>query len=118
MTPPVTTIPARPSAWEPLEAALRQRRPLRLTYHGRQRLMSPHALSWNHGRPMLLAYQTPTPATTTAHADSPPGWRCMYIDEIHGIHSADPPQRLGHRRQLQPHPAVPRHRPRHHRHLT
>jgi hypothetical protein len=90
MTPPVTTIPARPSAWEPLEAALRQRRPLRLTYHGRQRLMSPHALGWNHGRPMLLAYQTPTPAAPTAHADSPPGWRCMYIDEIDGIHSADP----------------------------
>jgi predicted DNA-binding transcriptional regulator YafY len=86
MTPPVTPIRAR-SAWEPLENALRHRRPVRLAYHGRQRVVCPHALGWKNGRPMLLAYQTTPPADT---ADSRPGWRCMYIDEIDNVDTADP----------------------------
>jgi hypothetical protein len=91
MTQTTTTIRTRPPAWEPLEIALRHRRPLRLTYHGRQRLICPHALGWKDGRPMLLAYQNPEPAdTTTAPTDSQPGWRCMYIDEIDNTDTAGP----------------------------
>jgi hypothetical protein len=87
----VTTLPALPSAWAPLETALRQRRPLRLAYHGRQRLVCPHALGWKNGRPMLLGYQTnPSAHTTLAPTDSRPGWRCMYIDEIASIDTASP----------------------------
>jgi hypothetical protein len=90
MTSPLTPIRAR-AAWAPLEAALRHRRPLRLAYHGRQRVISPHALGWKDGRPLLLAYQTPPPADTAAAASDPrPGWRCMYIDEIETIEPADP----------------------------
>ena len=90
MTRPVTTIRAH-AAWEPLEAALRQRRPVRLTYHGRQRLVSPHALGWKDHRPMLLAYQTPAPVdTAAAPTNARPGWRCMYIDEIDSIDTAEP----------------------------
>ena len=54
----MTTISARPPAWDTLEAALRQRRPVRLTYHGRQRTVCPHALGWKNNKAMLLAYQT------------------------------------------------------------
>lgn len=86
MTATITTIRAR-SAWEPLETALRHRRAVRLTYHGRQRLISPHALGWKHQRPMLLAYQTADPADTTAPR---PGWRCIYIDEIDNIDTVEP----------------------------
>jgi hypothetical protein len=57
----MTTTPA---AWEPLETALRQRRPINVTYHGRQRLICPHALGWNNTRPLLLAYQTGGDTTT------------------------------------------------------
>jgi hypothetical protein len=89
MTPPVTTIRAH-ATWEPLEAALRQRRPVRLTYHGRQRLVCPHALGWKDHRPLLLAYQTPAPADTAAPTTARPGWRCMYIDEIDTIDTAEP----------------------------
>ena len=91
MTQTITTIPARPWAWEPLETALRQRRPLHLTYHSRQRLISPHALGWKDDRPMLLAYQTPTATDTTAAPTAPrPGWRCKYIDQIEAIDTAGP----------------------------
>jgi predicted DNA-binding transcriptional regulator YafY len=83
----MTITPARPPAWEPLEAALHHRRPLRLSYHGRQRLISPHALGWKHGRPMLLAYQT-DPAVPPANPRQQ--WRCIYIDEIDTINTADP----------------------------
>ena len=82
-----TTIKARPPTWEPLETAVCQQRPVRLTYHGRQRLISPHALGWHNNRPMLLAYQTDTAAPPT---DPRRQWRCMYIDEIENIGPADP----------------------------
>ncbi|MGI8751861.1 MAG: WYL domain-containing protein [Acidimicrobiales bacterium] len=53
----MTTTTARPPAWDILEQALRQRRPVRLTYHGRQRTVCPHALGWKNSRAMVLAYQ-------------------------------------------------------------
>jgi predicted DNA-binding transcriptional regulator YafY len=90
MTATITTIRAR-RAWEPLETALRQRQPIRLSYHGHQRVVCPHALGWKDSRPMLLGYQTPNPADTTANpTDLRPGWRCMYIDEIDSIDTTGP----------------------------
>ena len=87
----MTTMAALPRNWAPLEAALRQRRPVRLSYHGRQRLICPHALGWHNGRPMLLAYQTGGQTSTgTLPADPRRRWRCLFVDEIEQVVTADP----------------------------
>jgi hypothetical protein len=87
----MTTTPAPPAAWAPLEAALRQRRPVRVTYHGRQRLICPHALGWRLGRPMLLGYQTGGQTSTGALPSDPRRrWRCMFVDEVDHVLAADP----------------------------
>jgi hypothetical protein len=83
----MTTLPAPPPAWAPLEAALRARHPLSVCYHGRQRVVCPHALGWNNARPMLLGYQVGGQTSTgTLDPDPRKRWRCMYIDEIDHIH--------------------------------
>jgi predicted DNA-binding transcriptional regulator YafY len=87
----MTTTPALPAAWAPLEAALRQRRPVRLSYHGRQRLICPHALGWKNGRPMLLGYQTGGHTSTGALPDDPrQRWRNFFVDEVDRIDTAAP----------------------------
>ena len=79
----MTTTAAQPTTWAALEAALRDRRPVRVSYHGRERLLCPHALGWNNRRPMLLGYQTGGQTSTGAlPADPRHRWRCLYIDEI------------------------------------
>jgi len=85
------TSTAAPLAWGILEAALRQRRPVRLTYHGRQRTVCPHALGWKNDRAMLLAFQAAGPA----HADAPvpeprQGWRNLFVEEIDDVTLAEP----------------------------
>jgi hypothetical protein len=82
----MTTTPDLPTAWAPLEAALRQRRPVRLSYHRHQRIVCPHALGWNNDRPMLLGYQTGGQTSTgTLPADPRRRWRCLFIDEIEQV---------------------------------
>jgi len=82
----MTTTAALPTTWAALEAALRGRRPVRVSYHGRERLLCPHALGWHKGRPMLLGYQTGGQTSTGAlPADPRQRWRCLYIDEIDHI---------------------------------
>ncbi|MCA1681734.1 MAG: WYL domain-containing protein [Actinobacteria bacterium] len=79
------------SAWDTLEAALRQRRPVRLTYHGRQRTVSPHALGWRNDKAMLLAYQSAGKAPAGALPPGPrQGWRNLFVDDICNIAIADP----------------------------
>ncbi len=86
----MTTTTARLPAWETLEQALRQRRPVRLTYHGRQRTVCPHALGWKNDRPMLLAYQSDGETTTgTLPADPRKRWRCLFVDEVDSVAAAD-----------------------------
>ena len=87
----MTTTATPPPAWAPLEAALRQRRPVRLSYKGSQRVVCPHALGWKNGRAMLLAYQT-DPHTTTGAPPAHPkqGWRNMFVDHIDQVLAADP----------------------------
>ena len=83
-----TTVPA---AWAPLHAALTARRAVKVSYHGRQRIVCPHALGWKTGRAMVLAYQTGgQTSTATLPADPRARWRCMYIDQIDHIGAADP----------------------------
>lgn len=65
-----------------LAAALGERRPVRIGYHGQERLVSPHALGWKTGRPLLLAYQTASTASSG-------GWRNFFVDEIDLVASPD-----------------------------
>ena len=84
---------ALPVAWPPLEAALRQRRPVRHSYHGRQRIICPHALGWNkNGRPIVLGYQTAGQTSTGALPPDPRRrWRCLFVDEVEHVALAEPP---------------------------
>jgi hypothetical protein len=87
----VTPIATLPTAWQRLNAALKARRPIRVSYHGRQRLICPHALGWHNDRAMVLGYQTGGQTSTgTLAADPRKRWRSMYLDEIDQIVDADP----------------------------
>ena len=87
-----TSTPTLPPAWNTLQTALHQRRPVEITYHGRRRTICPHALGWNtHARALLLAYQSGGQTSTgTLHPDPRQRWRCLYIDEIETITTTDP----------------------------
>lgn len=90
------TTTTAPPAWAPLEAALRQRRPVLVGYHGRQRLVCPHALGWKNARPMLLAYQTGGHTTAgTLPADPNKRWRCLFVDEVDQVAPAGPDSAWG-----------------------
>jgi hypothetical protein len=82
----VVPLIARPSAWEALAQALRERRAVKVRYHGADRIVCPHVLGWKHGRPKLLAYQV---AGSTSHGPLPnqlhQRWRSMFIDEIESV---------------------------------
>jgi hypothetical protein len=85
------TTPRPPAAWAVLEAALRQHRPVAVSYHGHQRIVCPHALGWKNNRPMLLAYQTGGHTSTGAlPADPRNRWRCLFIDEVDQVVDAEP----------------------------
>ena len=87
----MTAISTLPTAWALLEAALRARRPAQVSYHGRLRLICPHALGWNNGKPMVLGYQTGGQTSTGAlPADPRKRWRCMFVDEVDQVIAADP----------------------------
>ena len=91
----MTATPATsslPPAWAALQAALHQRRPVLVTYHGRQRRICPHALGFNNGRPMVLGYQTGGQTSTGALPANPRlRWRCLFIDEIDQLDLIVPP---------------------------
>jgi predicted DNA-binding transcriptional regulator YafY len=67
-----------------LAAAIAERHPLRLRYHGRERLVSPHALGFKNGRAMLLALQHEVDGGT-----QPAGWRNFIVDDVERISPAD-----------------------------
>ena len=79
----MTTTTTPTTTWAALETALRQRRPVQVTYHNKQRTICPHALGWNNGRPKVLAYQVGGTTTQgTLPADPRQCWRSMFVDEI------------------------------------
>lgn len=85
------TTPDPTTTWDQLHAALQAHHPVRLSYHGRQRLVCPHALGWKANRPMLLAYQTDGQTRPGTLPPNPHhGWRCFYIDHIDNLHTAGP----------------------------
>lgn len=79
----LTAGPGRPPAWAVLERALIERCPVRVRYHGQERVLCPHALGWKHGRPKVLAYQA---GGTTSHGPLPPDptqrWRSLFVEDI------------------------------------
>ncbi len=78
------------AVWAALDTALSQRQPVVVVYHGRQRVLCPHALGWKAGRPLLLGYQTGGQTHTgTLPADPRQRWRCLYVDEIDHVDIAD-----------------------------
>jgi hypothetical protein len=86
----MTTIAALPTTWAHLETALHQRQPVRITYHGRQRIICPHTLGQHNGRNIVLGYQTSGQTSTgTLPTDPRQRWRCMFIDEIDHIAADD-----------------------------
>jgi hypothetical protein len=87
----MTTIATLPTAWALLNNALRARRPVEVLYHGRRRLICPHALGWSKQRPIVLGYQTGGDTTTgSLPADERKRWRCLFVDEINEIVAPDP----------------------------
>lgn len=67
----MTTTSPLPAAWDLLQAALRARHPVQLTYHGHQRLVCPHTLGFKAGTAMLLADQTGRYNTNNTHPADP-----------------------------------------------
>ena len=83
MPMPTVTATALPLAWAPLQAALRQRCAVHVCYHGRQRLICPHALGWKNRTAMVLGYQIGGQTSTgTLDPDPRKRWRCLFVDEI------------------------------------
>lgn len=77
------TTPAWPPAWPLLEESLARRQPLKVRYHGHERILCPHALGWKNGRATVLSYQK---AGSTSSGELPANnrqrWRSMFVDEI------------------------------------
>lgn len=79
----VIATAARPSAWAVMKKALGERRPVRARYHGRERLLCPHALGWKNGRAMVLCYQAGgTTRNGALPMDPRQRWRSLFVDEI------------------------------------
>jgi hypothetical protein len=86
----MTTTTSPPAAWDALEAALRQRRAVRVSYHGHHRIICPHALGWKNGKAMLLGYQTGGHTHTGTLPEAPNNrWRNFFIDDIEVV-TAEP----------------------------
>ncbi|MGH8993724.1 MAG: hypothetical protein ACRDZ7_19610 [Acidimicrobiia bacterium] len=74
-----------PAGWTVLARAMEERRPVRARYHGRLRLLCPHALGWSGPRAKVLAYQSGGQTGTGAlPADSRRRWRSMFVEELEG----------------------------------
>jgi hypothetical protein len=73
-----------------LEAAVRERRAVWLSYHGRERLVCPHAIGWKDRRALLLGYQTGGETSTgDLPTDPRKRWRCFLVDEVEAVALAD-----------------------------
>lgn len=80
------TATAVPAFTETLVVALVERRAVQVTYHGRKRVVCPHAIGRKGERVMLLAYQVGGETSTGSLAADPTRrWRCLYVDEIEGV---------------------------------
>jgi hypothetical protein len=86
----VSSVTVLPVALASLDAAMRSRRPVLVSYHGRTRLICPHALGWRAGRAMVLGYQTGGETSSgTLDPDPHKRWRLLYLDQIDQIDEGD-----------------------------
>ncbi|MGH9278912.1 MAG: hypothetical protein ACRD12_12515 [Acidimicrobiales bacterium] len=86
----MSTVSVLPTAWATLEAALRARRPVWVSYHGRSRLICAHALGWKAGRAMVLGYQAGGETSSGALDPDPrKRWRLLFVDEVDEVVDAD-----------------------------
>jgi hypothetical protein len=74
------------TTWAVLHEALDVRRPVRARYHGRLRVLCPHAIGWKNGRAKVLAFQA---AVIDAQSSDPVGWRSLFVDEIEDAELSD-----------------------------
>jgi hypothetical protein len=71
------------SSWATLARALSERRPVRASYHDKERLLCPHALGWKNGRPKVFSLQAGgSTSQGSLPADPRQWWRSMFVDEI------------------------------------
>ena len=87
---PAMTATCTSLAWAALEAALRARRPVHVSYHGRRRLLCPHALGWKD-RPADAARLPDRRPDQHRRAARRPRqrWRCLFVDEVDQRAAAD-----------------------------
>lgn len=79
-----------PAATDALVAALVDRRPVAVAYHGRRRVLCPHAIGAKNNRAILLAYQIGGETSSgTLPADPERRWRCLFVDEIEAVADDD-----------------------------
>jgi len=80
------TVAALPTPWAALRAALRWRRAVLISYHGRRRLICPHALGWHNNRPVVLGYQIGGETSNGALPAEPrQRWRVFFVDEANDV---------------------------------
>lgn len=89
MTTAPATVSVLPTAWARLDEARRARRPVLVAYHGRSRLICPHALGWRAARAMVLGYQTGGDTSTgKLDPDLTKRWRLLFVDQIDEVTDA------------------------------
>lgn len=81
-----------PPAWALLADCLARRHPLRVRYHGHDRILCPHALGWKNGRATVLSYQKAgSTSSGELPADTRQRWRSMFVDELEAPELVDGP---------------------------
>lgn len=79
-----------PTFTDALVAALVDRRPVAVVYHGRRRVVCPHAIGCTGDRAIMLAYQIGGETSTGRLPTDPTRrWRCFYVDEIEEVADDD-----------------------------
>lgn len=75
-----------PVSTEALISAILERHAVAVVYHGRCRVLCPHAIGAKNGRVVLLGYQIGGETSTGGlPADPRRRWRCLFIDEIEAV---------------------------------
>ncbi len=86
----------RPSNYDLLLRAMRERRPVAAVYHGLQREMCPHVLGRKRDRLHCLFYQHGGESSAGPVADgSPDNWRCIPVAELTELRLLDGPWHWG-----------------------
>jgi hypothetical protein len=70
------------AAWVVLERGIVERAPVRLRYHGQERLVCPHAMGWKHGRAKVFALQVAANNDGSLPRGPHRSWRSLFVDEV------------------------------------